>query len=283
MGTSPKIIEKLKKLAALADPSRNDCVNETALAAEKIRALLREHGLEMADVGSLDEDAGARLEITEDWVDVEAKMYGPVLSLEAADWQIAMAIAASSLCDCQIYGTLKVHGPQMVFVGTKEDIAAAKATFVAWSELARTRAERLLRERRDRYYDKYIAASSAIDPIISDTVKNVFCKMRDEKKWRASFLFGFAMQLSVRIKEMKNAEREDHSESGERWSLIVQDKHSAIHQFLSSMNFEKNMMEPDLNEFDTAAMMSGSVAAHAVSLEPTRGFVGEGEATHAAN
>lgn len=49
-----KVIEKVRKLLAIADSARNDCENERETAMRQAHALLAKHGLEMAQVGDID-------------------------------------------------------------------------------------------------------------------------------------------------------------------------------------------------------------------------------------
>ena len=49
-----RILEKVRKLLAIADAGRNDCENERATAMRQAHALLAKHGLEMAQVGDID-------------------------------------------------------------------------------------------------------------------------------------------------------------------------------------------------------------------------------------
>jgi len=55
--TKEDVIEKVRKIMAKADPSRNDCEAEAANALRIAKRLMAEHGLDMADIEVSGEDA----------------------------------------------------------------------------------------------------------------------------------------------------------------------------------------------------------------------------------
>jgi hypothetical protein len=110
--TTAPIIEKIKKLLALANSSNE---HEAALAASHAQRLLSEHNLAMADIEAANKpDKADRVETT--------------LSKTLPKWLRHLSAGVSSAFDCRT-----VHYPstgKMTFIGVGADVQIAAYTFV---------------------------------------------------------------------------------------------------------------------------------------------------------
>ena len=118
MGNSP-IIEKIKKLLALADSSNE---HEAALAAGHAQRLLSEHNLAMADI-----EAARRPD--------KADTVETAVSKSLPKWMRHLSAGVSTAFDCQA-----VHHPatgKMTFIGVGADVQIAAYTFTYLARTAR--------------------------------------------------------------------------------------------------------------------------------------------------
>ena len=141
-----KIIEKINKLLALADQSRNPSENEAILASLQVQKLLAKYNLSMADVtGERQEE-----EVEQTIADVGV----------GKKWKYSLATAIANNFACKSF---YVGSDQVVFYGYKADIVAARRVYVYLFKVG----DKLANQTARRYRKEYGSA---------DGIYNSFCK-----------------------------------------------------------------------------------------------------------
>ena len=129
-----KVIEKINKLLALSDQSRNPSENEAILASLQVQKLLAKYNLSMADVtGERQEE-----EVEQTIADVGA----------GKKWKFSLAEAIANNFACKWFS---VGREQIVFYGYKADIVAARRVFVYLFKVGNKLANQYAKREREMY------------------------------------------------------------------------------------------------------------------------------------
>ena len=140
MDTKEQVIEKVKKILAKADPTRNDCEAEVENAMRIAKRLMAEHDIEMTDVEVDEEDGSESFDFCNEQCDllVRGSLVGTV----------ARAVRYITNTDCfrtsYYKGTKKFY--KMTFCGTRTDVAVAKMMYGMLWEMMKERARAVARE-----------------------------------------------------------------------------------------------------------------------------------------
>jgi len=161
--TEQAILDRVRKLLALADPDRNPNAEEVQAALTKARQIMAEHGLEEAQV--LRTEAGRPSDETV----VEAVVGGGVGDYEV--WEGWFAVVIAEAFRCQSYRTRTKWGVEIRIFGRPTDVQVAREAIlvmkIAASALCDRWVERTGRNtRRDRlgYYNGFVSGiKRAID------------------------------------------------------------------------------------------------------------------------
>ena len=129
-----KVIEKINKLLALADQSRNPSENEAILASLQVQKLLAKYNLSLTDVtGERPEE-----EVEQSVADVGT----------GKKWKYNLATAIADNYACKAFF---VGAEQIVFYGYKADIVAARRVFVYLFKVGDKLANQYVKKERERY------------------------------------------------------------------------------------------------------------------------------------
>ena len=121
MTVDDKIIERIRKLLTLGDTGKNDSENEAMRAMERAHALMREHGIELADLNTGDSEEGFDIGVV-CWRDEEKSQYDT--------WVRMLAGATAELFSIQNIlfrsGSHNRYRVRLAFVGEEFDVEMAK-------------------------------------------------------------------------------------------------------------------------------------------------------------
>lgn len=129
-----KVIDKINRLLALSDQSRNPSENEAISASLKVQKLLAKYNLSMADV------TGERKE-----EDVEQSIADVGTGRK---WKYSLATAVANNFACKSFF---VGRNQIVFYGYKADIVAARRVFVYLFKVGDKLANQYAKKEREMY------------------------------------------------------------------------------------------------------------------------------------
>jgi hypothetical protein len=235
MTIDPKIIERITKLLNLGDKSRNSSEAEAMLALERAYALMREHGLDMADLQQ-DEDELA-LEMCS-WTDDYKSQYDT--------WVSILASASAQLFGVNIINR-KRREPGMAyakvakcFVGEEVDVELVKNV---WPYLVKT-CRKLAR---------------------ADLGGG----------WNAShrsYAEGFACRVYERCVDIRTQEeaaaRQSNDEQDQKFALVIVAKEHALERYTSELfpNLKEGRKTSLKGQLDYGAMLAGQGAGDQVNL-----------------
>lgn len=211
------LLRKIRALSKLSDSTRNASDAEAALAAAKVRELMREHciaEIDLADDGD-DELPSATI--------ADLVSEGVIASKKVDHWQAALAAAASRICGAECYlESFLLDGRRfrrLQIFGLPDDVCAARATW----EMLRSR------------------CNSALRSAQSDVMYGV----RDaagKRSFTSSFRLGFATTVRCRADELVDAERAQAAGSADnlpvvarRWELACRQKDTLLKQYAKKL------------------------------------------------
>ena len=253
MTEEERIITRIKKLLSLGEGQANE--NEAMAALQKARALMREHGLEMADMQVEGDEEGIDVTI-ETWRDTPRSQYDTWNSL------LAGAVAQLFGIESIIYTipAPKYNKKAYAYVGEKVDVEMAKNV---WPWLTKT-CKRLARE--------------AIG-----------------KGWTAShrsFAEAFAVRVYTRCDQMREQEEaqvaqasaEGQQDEDAKYALVVTAKSEALQLYMAEKypNLKQARKQSLRGERDYDAIAAGDRAGRDINLNFRNqiGSNGEGSQQH---
>lgn len=131
-----RVIERINKLLALADQSRNNSEQEAIAASLQVQKLLAKYNLSLTDV------TGERPE-----EDVEQSI-ADVGKGKLWKCSLADTVALNFACKCYFVGNSK---EQVVFFGYKADVIAARRTFIYLFKVGNKLANQTAKNYREKY------------------------------------------------------------------------------------------------------------------------------------
>lgn len=193
-----KILDKLRKLKALADRSTNQ--HEAELALARLNDIARQHGLSMADV-----------EFSE-LGDVRQEQYVVQGQRMKLKWIDLLALGCAEMFDGMLVINSRLHGTSFTFVGFDEDIGAMKYIFEYLYRSWHSIVEIDLEKAKQSYY-------RAFTP-------------RDTMKFKAGHGLAYAMAIRKRIKELVEARKADISRASSNGNALVIYKSAQVEDYL---------------------------------------------------
>lgn len=133
-----KILDKMRKLAAMADPERGGFENEVAVAAAKLQAMMDQYNITLAEILNHEADGTSKPSIHFHQY-TSLSIFG---GLKAWHWSLARAI--SRIANTKYFGSVN-YGPStrdgkhilgwsMTFFGSEESIKMAGDLFDEWAD-----------------------------------------------------------------------------------------------------------------------------------------------------
>jgi len=128
-----KLIERVKKLLALGDPSRNDCEAEVQAAIKAAKRIMAEHGLSMAEVSEL--EAGQGLQIG----------YVEVVTSRLQEWEHLLTKVIENICGISALAGKEQSDPRkktIIFCGTESDVSVGREMYLILRKIIRENGRR---------------------------------------------------------------------------------------------------------------------------------------------
>ena len=119
------IADKIRKILRRADESRNDSDAEREVAMRKAQALLMEHGLSMADLGELDDEALP-----------EGRAFGTdhaFVTARTESWRGKLLASIAAVYFAKVYFTRRSHSRVWTILGRQDHVRTALVMF-EWVE-----------------------------------------------------------------------------------------------------------------------------------------------------
>lgn len=119
------IADKIRKILRRADESRNDSAEEREVAMRKAQALLMEHGLSMADLGELDDEALP-----------EGRVFGTdhaFVTARTESWRGKLLARIAAVYFAKVYFTRRHHSRIWTILGRQDHVRVTLAMF-EWVE-----------------------------------------------------------------------------------------------------------------------------------------------------
>jgi hypothetical protein len=226
-----KIVDRIRKLLSLGDTSKNNNENEAMLALERAHALMREHGVQMAQLSENDE---TEIEIGVGvWTDDERSQYDTWVSILAA------ATAQLFGCETVLYrgNALNKYRVRLSFIGEDTDLEFAKSV---WPWLVKT------------------CRRMAVTTLGSGWTSS-----------HRSFAEAFSTRVYNRAKEL--AEQDDQApktQDDQRYAMVLAMKDEAIELFMKKHypNLKKGRKRGFRGDYDYKAASAGAQAGDKVNL-----------------
>lgn len=193
-----KILDKLRKLKALAD--RSDNQHEAELALTRLNEIARQHGLSMTDV-----------EFSE-FGDVREELYvveGQKMKLK---WIELLALGCAEMFDGMLIINGRLHGTSFSFVGFEEDIGAMKYLF-----------EYL-------YRSWYSIVEVDLDKAKRDFYRTF--EPRDTMNFKAGHGLAYSIVIRKRVKELVDSRKIDISKFSSNGNALVIYKGAQVDDYL---------------------------------------------------
>lgn len=199
-----KLLERIQKLLALADPEKNDSQAQIEAALEKVGELLAKHSLTMEQVQSHQKPAEIKHErVFERYRNTDGTLLGDKWNKWFVD--LAEAVAFANYCQA-------LHAPSMAnFIGREQDVKIAAFMF----DNLFHRLVALSRQEMKRYTEEYKAehGESAYRQWGS----------RHPKIWRRTWLEGAVSGLYSKLtKDRREKQWEAFRQKNQAYALIVQ-------------------------------------------------------------
>lgn len=265
-----RLLSRIQKLLALADPQHNDSQAQIDAALVKVSQLLEKHSITMQDV---EEYKAGSNELVYSTAPVRKVDLDGVISHDKFDaWVINLGSAIANACYCKA-----IFGPGiLIFVGLKRDVDIAcfmmmnlvqRLLNLSDQEARVYRDE--LREVRKRTDDIMIQYKRRKPDYIGDTPR----RLMDPILWRQNWLEGASMSLGLRISEARRRERRDMQRAAASNTRAIVTLHEdKINDFLKqempwvgSDPIPEDMYEAALN--NAGAYHQGLVAGQKIQIQ----------------
>lgn len=226
MTIDQSIIDRVRKLFALAADRANE--NESHVALEMARKLMKEHGIKQVDV-----------DISDAASHVDVQLWKSVEMSQIDTYSRYLAIAVSKLFDCQHWlmrGTSwNKYRVQVCFAGEATDVALATEVWPWFVKQAK------------RYAQSHYGSGWT--------------------PRHRSFAESFASRIHSRILDMLTQEEQSSSDDDVRYGIVVAGKESAIEKFLEQQGIKfvmRSLNRRGRQYYD--AINAGQRAADSVNL-----------------
>ena len=238
MSDKQKMIERLQKLLRMADGQANENESQTALVLA--HKLMKEHGMQMAD---LKEATG---------VDWDIEKWTSEWKSQIDSYSRILACATAKLFDCEWWmlrpGRRYGYKVSLCFTGEKVDLAMA---IEVWPWLGKES----MRFARTGYGSGWSPSHRC-------------------------FAESFACRVLERASEMSEKDRKSNGdEDDQKYALVVRDKENAIQEFLENDGVKLKMRNSSLKGgYDHNAATAGTEAGGRVNLNFRKGVSNGGSA-----
>ena len=231
MTVDQAIINKIRKMLDLADPTKNDNANQVEVAMRKAQEFMKQHGLSMADIAAKSQAGELEIDVAM-WRDEERSQYDT--------WVRILAQATGELLGCRtiLYrsGAQNRYRVSMAFIGEETDVTIAQSV---WPWLVK-------HGRR--------AARVAMD-----------------SGWCAehrSFVEGFACKVMQRATEMAAAAKDPETDDDKRYLMVINAKERAIQVHMDDMflNLTTRKSSSLRGDYDPMAAAMGAAEGAKVNL-----------------
>lgn len=229
MAVDQKVVDRIKKLLSLGDKQKNSNENEAMLALERAHAMMREHGIQMAELTA--EDDEIEINIVR-WSDEERSQYDT--------WVSIMASATAELFGCQNIlfksNAANRYRVRMCFVGEENDIELAKNV---WPWLVKC------------------CRRSATATLGSGWTSS-----------HRSFAEAFAARIYTRSKEIAEQSKRPVTAEDHKYAMVVVAKDDALFDFMSKHfpNLTRGKKRGFRGDYDHASALAGANAGDRVNL-----------------
>lgn len=201
-----KLLERIQKLMALADPERNDSQSQVEAASAKVAELLARHGLTVEDVAGF--VVKSERTISSERHFFRRKEHKGTLLLKVFDeWLVDLAEAIAFACYCKALHTYS----GATFIGKGED---PKIAVFIFSSLG-YRLLVLSKEAQNEYSAAY-KAKHGVSPW------QYAWGRAHPRPWRRAWLEGAVSQLTRRLREARWEKEFSKRASKETRALVVQ-------------------------------------------------------------
>lgn len=225
MPIDESIIAKVKKLFALAADNSNQ--NESHVALEMARKLMRDHGISQVDVETISVSDINVQEWRSDWLS-QIDTYSKYL-----------ANAVAKLFNCQYYtfksGAAGGYKVRVCFAGEETDMALAVET---WPWLVK----------KAKQYAKFQYGSGWTPQ-------------------HRCYAEGFASRIYARAVEMTEQEQNSDNADDQKYGIVVMKKFDALTKFFERAGYNFKFSKPRYRgSYDHRANQAGAAAANAINL-----------------